>query len=130
MEDINRFLCTGRLTRDSQIAYTNSGTAVLNFSIAYTRSIKKDDNWSDKSCFIEAVIWGKRAEKLNQYLLKGQQITAEGQLDFETWESADHQKRSRHKLIVDNLRLTGSKKQDSQNVNDIKKEYLEDEIPF
>lgn len=131
MKDINQFLCTGRLTRDAELTYNNSGTAFLNFSVAYSRSIKKNDQWEDKSCFIEAVIFGKRGESLSQYLTKGQQITITGELDFERWEK-DGQKRSKHKLIVNDLRLMGGSPnntnyQQTETVTDTK---FEDDIPF
>ncbi len=112
MKDINQFICTGRLTRDAELTYNNAGTAFCNFSVAYSRSIKKNDQWEDKSCFIEAVLFGKRGESLNQYLNKGQQITITGELDFERWEK-DGQKRSKYKLIVGDLRLMGGNKSES-----------------
>ena len=132
MKDINQFYCTGRLTRDAELSYNNAGTAFLNFSVAYSRSIKKNDQWEDKSCFIEAVIFGKRGESLSQYLTKGQQITITGELDFETWVDKETQKkRSKHKLIVNDLRLMGGNKSEggytpTETATDID----EDDIPF
>lgn len=133
MKDINIFICTGRLTRDAELTYNNTGTAFLNFSIAYSRSIKKNDQWDDKSCFIEGVMFGKRGESLAKYLIKGQQITITGELDFERWEK-DGQKRSKHKLIVHELRLMGSSSNGSgykQKETGISNDGgFEDDIPF
>jgi single-strand DNA-binding protein len=111
VKDLNVFICTGRLTRDAELGYTNSGTEVANFSVAYSRSIKKGDQWEDKSCFIEAVIFGKRAEGISKYLTKGQQVTISGELDFDRWEDKDTGKaRSKHRLVNVDIRLMGSKK--------------------
>jgi len=131
-KDMNIFSCTGRLTRDSELTYTNTGAAICKFSLAYTRNIKKNDQWQDKSCYINCVLWGKRGEALNQYLNKGQQVAINGELDFETWEK-DGIKRSKHSLIVDNVVLTGGKKEgyapQETGINDGGGSF-EDDIPF
>ena len=131
MKDINIFIVTGRITRDAELKYTNSGTAVLNGSLAYSRSIKKGDQWEDKSCYIEFIIWGRRGESLKNYLTKGQQVTVSGELDFETWENKEGQKRSRHKLIVQDIRLMGGKKEGGYTPKETATDDgFEDDIPF
>lgn len=102
-KSINVYTVEGRLTRDSQIRYTNSGSAVLSFSVAYNRIEKDGEKWKDKPCFIDCVLFGKRAESVNQYLTKGVQIFATGELDYQKYETADKQLRTKHQLIVDNF---------------------------
>jgi single-strand DNA-binding protein len=110
--DINVFTVTGRLTRDGECSYTPTGTAVLKFSIAYTRGIKKHEKWEEKSCFIEAVLFGKRAEGVSPYLLKGVPVAVTGELDFQTWEDKETgKKRSKHSLTNIDVKLLGSKKE-------------------
>ncbi|MCK5600698.1 single-stranded DNA-binding protein [Candidatus Pacearchaeota archaeon] len=136
--DINNCNFTGRLTRDSELKYTNSGTPVLNFSLAYTTSQGKGENRTDKSNFLECVVWGKFGESISQFLMKGTQIAVSGELDFEQWEK-DGMKRSKHKLNVRSLRMMGGKKEGGytpaetetgNNSSSNSSNFNEDDIPF
>lgn len=127
--DINNCNFTGRLTRDSELKYTNSGTAVLNFSLAYTTSQGKAENRTDKSNFIECVVWGKFGESISQFLMKGDPVAVGGELEFEQWEK-DGVKRSKHKLNVRQLRMMGSKKEGGYTQAETTTTGVEDDIPF
>ncbi|MDC7221570.1 MAG: single-stranded DNA-binding protein [Spirochaetales bacterium] len=115
-EDINKVLLVGRLTRDAELSYTNSGYALCKFSIAVNRRKKQGDNWIDEANFFELTLWGKRAESLNQYLTKGVQIACEGQLKQERWEQ-DGQKRSKVSVEAVNIQLLGGKSNNDQSNN-------------
>ena len=108
MTDLNQVVLVGRLTRDAELKYTNSGFAILKFSLAVNRSVKRDESWQDEVSFFNAVIFGKRAESLAQYMLKGKQIGIAGELKQDRWEQ-DGQSRSRVEIIVNNLQFVGSK---------------------
>lgn len=66
MTDINKTVLVGRLTKDIEIKYTNSGAAIGNLSIAVNRSRKQDDQWVDEASFFDVKIYGKMAESLRQ----------------------------------------------------------------
>ena len=108
MTDLNQVVLVGRLTRDAELKYTNSGFAILKFSLASNRSIKRDDNWQEEVSFFNAVIFGKRAESLAQYMLKGKQIGIAGELRQDRWEQ-EGQSRSRVEIVVNNLQFLGGK---------------------
>ena len=108
MTDLNQVVLVGRLTRDAELKYTNSGFAILKFSLAVNRSVKRDESWQDEVSFFNAVIFGKRAESLAQYMLKGKQIGIAGELKQDRWEQ-DGQSRSRVEIVVNNLQFLGSK---------------------
>ncbi|MBA7538858.1 Single-stranded DNA-binding protein [subsurface metagenome] len=108
MTDINQVVLIGRLTRDAELKYTNSGYAILKFSLAVNRGVKKDESWQEEASFFNAVIFGKRAESLAQYMLKGKQIGISGELKQDRWEQ-DGQSRSRVEIVVNNLQFLGSK---------------------
>ena len=110
MKDINNLTIVGRLTRDGELQYTNSGSAVLNFSIATNRSVKQDDTWKDEVSYFNAVLFGKRAEGIAQYMLKGKQVVISGSLKQDRWEQ-DGQSRTAVKIIVDNIQLVGGKQE-------------------
>lgn len=106
MADINHVVLVGRLTRNAELKYTASGAAVSKFSIAINQRRKKDDQWVDESHFFDIVLWGKTAESLNQYLVKGKQVGIEGQLRQDRWEQ-DGQSRSRVEIFATNVMLLG-----------------------
>lgn len=131
-EDINRVVLVGRLVRDIELSYTQSGTALGKISIAVNRRVKKGDQWLDEASFFDCVQWGKRAESLAPYLLKGQMVCLDAHLKQDRWEQ-DGQKRSKVVVEVENIQLLGSKIDKPANkmhapapAND----KFEDDIPF
>ncbi len=108
MEDVNYVILIGRLTRDAELKYTNSGLAVSSFSLAVNRRKRSGDNWEDEVSFFDLALFGKRAEGLNQYLTKGQQVAVEGTLTQDRWEQ-DGNKRSKVKILANNIQLLGSR---------------------
>jgi single-strand DNA-binding protein len=108
MADINRAILVGRLTRDAELKYTSGGTAVSRFGLAINRRRKVGDQWEDEPNFFDIVVWGRTAESLNQYLVKGKQIGVDGELRQNRWEQ-DGQKRSRVEIHANNIQLLGSR---------------------
>jgi single-strand DNA-binding protein len=106
MADINHVVLVGRLTRNAELKYTNSGAAVSKFSVAINQRRKKDDQWVEESHFFDIVFWGKSAEAINQYLVKGKQVGIEGQLRQDRWEQ-EGQSRSRVEIFATNVMLLG-----------------------
>ena len=124
MTDINHVIVIGRTTREineRDFAYTPSGTARLNLSIAVNRSVKKNGAWTDSVSFFDVTVWGKTAENIKPYLHKGKQIAVDGYLDQQRWEK-DGQKYSKVCIIADNVQLLGGKNegapQQAQGYND------------
>lgn len=109
--DINQVILVGRITRDSELKYTASGTAMAQFSIAVNRRVKKGDQWTDEASFFDIVLWDKQAENLNKYLTKGTQVGVSGELRQDRWEK-DGQKHSKVQVFVENLQLLGSPRAD------------------
>jgi single-strand DNA-binding protein len=107
MTDLNRVVLIGRLTRDAETKFIQSGQAVCKFSIAVNRKRKVGDQWEDEASFFDAVLWGRQAETLSQYLVKGKQIAIDGELRQDRWEQ-DGQKRSKVEIVVGNIQLLGS----------------------
>ncbi len=104
--DINVVVLVGRLTRECELKYTNSGTAVARFSLASNRRKRTGDNkWEDEVSYIDCVLWGKQAETLNPFLEKGRQVCIAGELRQNRWEQ-DGQSRSKIEVVVNNIELT------------------------
>jgi single-strand DNA-binding protein len=106
MSDLNRVILIGRLTRDAELKYTASGQAVGNFSIAVDRRIKSGDGWVNEANFFDVTLWGKTAESLGKYLVKGKQVAIDGELRQDRWEQ-DGQNRQKVVIVAQNVQLLG-----------------------
>lgn len=82
---MNVFSCEGRIVADAQLRTTNSGQQLASFRIA--SNVGYGDNAS--TLWIDCTIWGQRAEKVVQSLVKGQQIFVNGELSERTWQKDD-----------------------------------------
>ncbi len=141
MADINHVVLVGRLTRDAQLKYTNSGVPISTFAVAINRRIKQGDRWTDEAHFFDITLFGKQAEAINQYLRKGNQVAIEGELRQDRWEQ-DGQKRSKIVIVANNIQLLGNRSAgtgdraaplpegDIPSVETGATETFEDDIPF
>ena len=117
MQDLNRWIGIGRLTKDlgtdeRSFGYVANGQARANVSIAVNHSKKQGDEWTTETDFFDVTIWGKTAENLKPYLTKGTQICVDGHLKQDRWEK-DGQKFSKISIVADNVQLLGGKKEGS-----------------
>jgi len=105
--DVNRVVLIGRLTRDAEYKTTASGFTVSNFSIAVNYRKKSGDSWIDEANFFDVTIFGKQAESLNQYLLKGKQIAVDGELRQERWSTPEGERKSKVVIHANSIQLLG-----------------------
>ena len=112
MNDINSLTMVGRLVRDAELSFTNTGTAVCKFSIANNQSKKKDDKWIDEAHFFDVTLWGKTGEALAPYLKKGKQVAIEGRLTQDRWTDTDGKARSRVQIVASSIQLLGGGKKE------------------
>ena len=104
--DINSVTLTGRLTRDSELKYMQSGNAQVRFSIAVGRSKRNaDGSWGTETSYFDCVYYGKPAEGVNSFLQKGRQVALTGELRQDRWEGQDGQSRTRVEIYVSSLLL-------------------------
>jgi single-strand DNA-binding protein len=106
MIDLNHVSLIGRLTRDAEYKVLPSGQAVCNFSIAVNRRRKSGDSWEDEANYFDIVLWGKQADSLNRYLVKGKQIGVDGELRQDRWQQ-EGQNRSKVVVSANNVQLLG-----------------------
>lgn len=113
----NKVVLVGNLTRDVEIRYSQSGSAIGNVGIATSRKWKSaTGEQKDEVMFIDLTFFGRTAEIANQYLRKGSKVLVDGRLVFQQWTAQDGSKRSKHAVTVENLQMLDSKA-DSQNPN-------------
>ena len=108
MANFNKVLLIGNLTRDPQLSYLPSQTAVVDFGLAVNRRwTGKDGQDRDETCFVDCQAFGKTAETMNKYLSKGRSVFVEGRLTFNSWTAQDGTKRSKHRVTVENFQFLG-----------------------
>lgn len=108
MASYNRVVLMGNLTRDPELRYIPSGTAVSEIGLAVNDRVKKNDQWVDETTFVDITLWGRTAEVANEYLSKGSSILIEGRLKLDTWEK-DGQKRSKLRVVADKMQMVGGR---------------------
>ena len=106
----NKIILAGNLTRDIEIRYTQSGSAIGNTGIATSRKFKSaTGEQKEEVLFIDLTFFGRTAEIANQYLRKGSKVLVDGRLKLDQWTAQDGSKRSRHSVTVENLQMLGGK---------------------
>lgn len=106
MANLNKVLLIGNLTRDPELRYVPSGTAVATFTLAINRVyVLQTGEKKEEVSFIRIVVWGRRAEVCGEYLSKGSPVFVEGRLQSRNWETQDGQKRSTIEVIADNVQF-------------------------
>jgi single-strand DNA-binding protein len=109
MANFNKVLLLGNLTRDPQLTYLPSQTAVVEFGLAINRKYKgQDGSMKEETCFIDCKLFGKQAENLNKFCKKGNPLFVEGRLTLDSWTGKDGSKHSKHRVMVENFQLLGT----------------------
>lgn len=139
MSDLNNWTGIGRLTRDAEKRYTAGGMAICSFAVAVNRRVKKGEQWEEQASFFDIEMFGKRAESIGRFLVKGKQVGISGELAQDRWTGGDGQNRSKVKIIADDVQLLGGnaaghsgegrvqQPTQSQSIND---GDFQDDIPF
>ena len=115
---MNRVVLIGRLTKDPDLKFAaNSGTAVCNFTLAVNRMKKKDKEKAEAD-FITCVAFGKTAETIAQYLVKGRQLAIAGSIRTGSYDAQDGSKRYTTDVYVESFDfLDSGSKNNNTNFN-------------
>jgi single-strand DNA-binding protein len=111
MANVNRVILIGNLTRDPQLKYLPSQTAVAEFGLATNRKFKSATGEDrEEVCFVDCTAFGRSAEVINQYCQKGKQLYIEGRLKFDSWEDKQGGgKRSKLTVVIENFQFLGGR---------------------
>lgn len=127
----NSVVLGGRLGKDAEIRYTQSGKSVLEFSLA------TDSGWGENKTtdWHNCKMFGERAEKLAQFLTKGSQIIVNGRISYRQWDDAEGNKKTRTEIIVDNVSLFGGTKSEGRAAAPAtpktrRASNIDDDLPF
>lgn len=111
MANFNKVYLMGNLTRDPEIRYTPSGTAVAKFGLAVNRSFRRQDGQQqDEVCFVDITAFGRQAEVISEYCSKGRPLFVEGRLHLNQWQDQQtNQRRSKLEVTLESFQFLGSR---------------------
>jgi len=109
MASYNRVVLVGNLTRDPELRYISSGTAVTEIGLAVNdRRKNQSGEWVDETQFIEITLWARTAEVASEYLSKGSSVLIEGRLKLDRWEK-DGEKHSKLRVVGEKMQMLGGR---------------------
>lgn len=121
----NKIIIIGNLTRDVELKYLPSGSAVATIGLASNRKYKKQDgSLAEDPCFVDVKLFGRTAEIANQFLKKGSQILIDGRLSYETWTDQMGAKKSKHTIVAESMQMLG--KRDGSDTGEARGEITRD----
>jgi len=123
---MNTVILIGRLTRDPELRYTNSGHAVANFTLAVDRPFSKEK----ETDFIPIIVWQKQAEICAEYLLKGSQVAVEGRLQVRGYEDKQGNKRSATEVVASSVQFLDTRKRERDLADQAADMFDGDSVPF
>ena len=125
---LNRVQLIGNLTRDPELRYTPSGTAVCSFSIATNRNWTTDTGEKKEEVeFHRIVAWNKLAELCSQFLTKGRKVFVEGRLTTRSWDAQDGTKKQTTEIIINDMILLDNRRTGTEEP--VAEEAVEEEAP-
>lgn len=130
--DLNTIFLIGRLTQDTQIRQTPSGSHVCSFNIAVNRTYRVNEEKREEVSYFNCVAWGALSGILQRYAHKGKQVGIEGRLRQKRWQDQQSgQNRSTVEIVVENLQLLGGKESGGyDHPVPMDDSILDDDIPF
>lgn len=109
MASFNRVILLGNVTRDPELRYISSGTAVTDIGLAVNdRRKTASGEWVEETTFVDVTLWGRTAEVAGEYVTKGSPLLIEGRLKLDTWEK-DGKKNSKLRVVCDRMQLLGGR---------------------
>lgn len=123
---MNKFIGVGRLVKDPEIRYSQSGTAVANFNIAISSGYGEHK----QTDFIPVVAFKKLAEIIGNNLSKGSQVLVEGRMQNRSYENNQGEKRFITEVVLNNIEFVGTKKKNETDTDSFGTEVQDEQIPF
>ena len=138
---VNTVIISGRLTREVDLRYTPSGTAVASLAIAFDRSYQKNGEWIQETSYMDVTVWSARGEKCAQELHKGSPVLIEGSLQTRSYVDKDNNNRKATSIVANRINFLewGDSHAKNENVPadnnskpraEVKADVTDDDVPF
>jgi len=124
---MNKAFLIGRITKEPEIKYTQSGVGVVSFTIAVDRDVK-DDQGNYITDFINCVAWRNQAEFIANWIKKGYLIAISGSIQVRSWQTSNGENRSTTEVIVDSVKNLTPKENKPEEKKE--QEVFDDGLPF
>lgn len=124
---LNRVVLIGRLTKDPELRFLTTGTAICTFTLAVDRPKYKDKD--KETDFLNCQAWGKVAESCANYLAKGKMAAVDGQIRIETWEK-DGERKYKTVINAENVRFLSPKSEVPSEMRLEEMDINSDDLPF
>lgn len=118
---LNRVVLVGRLTKDPELKYTQSGVAVCSFTLAVNRPFKNAEGQNEAD-FINVTVWRKQAENAANYTNKGSLVGIDGRIQTRNYENQEGQRVYVTEVVADSVQFLDTKKQGEGNQQQQKKQ--------
>ena len=103
MANGNNITVVGNITRDPELRYLTSGTAMTTLGLAVNRRYQRNGEWEEETSFFDIVCWRDLADNVSESLNKGDRIIVTGRLEQRSWETQDGEKRYKIEIIADEV---------------------------
>ena len=133
MASLNRVLLIGNLGADPELSYTPSGTAKAVFRLAtHEFWTQKDGSKGERTEWHRIIAWGRLAEIVGEYLVKGRQVFVEGRIQTRSWDDENGVKKFMTEIVINNMQMLGNNRAPATEVEEPKEgEYTPSEdMPF
>lgn len=118
MSTLNRVFLMGNLTRDPEVRYTPSGTAVGDLGLAINENYKnKAGETVETTVFVDVEVWSRQAETCAEYLYKGSPVFVEGRLKLDQWTNQQGEKRSKLRVRADRVQFLGAPRRGAETAD-------------
>lgn len=107
---VNKMILQGRMVADPELRFTQSGTPVCSFRVAWNETVKDRET----KLFLPCVAWQGTAEMVSKYFPKGKEIVVEGRLTTREYTDRDGNNRTATEMTVERVHFCGSKKDGGQ----------------
>jgi len=108
MGEYNKVILMGNLTRDPELRYTPTGTAVCEFPLAVHHRYRIQEEMKEDVCYIDIVVFGRVGERSKDHLRKGSRVLVDGRLTQRRWETPEGQKRSKYEVVANTVQFIGA----------------------
>lgn len=127
---VNKVILIGRLGKDPELKYTESGKPVCNFSIATSSKWTKDGQDNEATTWHNIVAWGKQAEVLKEYLRKGKEVYIEGRIDNGKYKDGEGKDRYYSQVVLQSFQFVGSRGDAAEKPVDRPNKNGDENLPF
>lgn len=131
MPSVNSVVISGRMTRDPEVKYLPSGSAVCNMGLASGRWYKdKAGEFKEVVAFVDVTAWEKLGELCGEKLSKGSAVLVEGRVTSRSWETQDGQRRSKVEVVANRIQFLDKDGSSSGPARDTGPDLPADDLPF